>query len=45
MAVEYDQKKDMQAHAGTYDFFKKLMKRGTILAGIAAVFVVWLIAH
>lgn len=45
MAVEYDQQKDMQAHAGTYDFFIKLMKRGTVLAAIATVFVVWLIAH
>ena len=45
MAVEYDQQKDMQAHAGTYGFFLKMMKRGTIAAAIVAIFVVWLIAH
>ena len=43
MAAEIDQQKEFQAHAGTYEFFKKLMGRGTIIAFLATAIVVWLI--
>jgi len=43
MAAEIDHQKEYQAHAGTYEFFKKLMGRGTIASIIVTVIVVWLI--
>ena len=43
MAAEIDHQKEYQAHAGTYDFFIKLMSRGTIASIIATIIVIWLI--
>jgi Bacterial aa3 type cytochrome c oxidase subunit IV len=45
MAAEIDQQKQMQAHEGTYSFFIKLMKRGTIISLIVALIVIWLISR
>lgn len=43
MAAEIDHSKEMRTHEGTYDFFKGLMKWGTLLAAIITVIVVMLI--
>lgn len=43
MAGEIDHQKEMQAHAGTYDFFIKLMTRSTIIAVVVTAIVIWLI--
>jgi len=43
MAGEIDHQKEFQAHAGTYDFFIKLMMRSTIIAVVATAIVIWLI--
>jgi hypothetical protein len=43
MAGEIDHRKELEAHAGTYDFFTKLMARSTIIAIVATAIVIWLI--
>lgn len=43
MAGEIDHQKQFEAHAGTYDFFTKLMTRSTIIAVVATAIVIWLI--
>ncbi len=43
MAAEIDHQKEFEAHAGTYEFFKKLMGRSTLIALVATAVVVWLI--
>jgi hypothetical protein len=43
MAGEIDHQKELQAHAGTYDFFIKMMTRSTIAAVVATAIVIWLI--
>ena len=43
MAAEIDHQKEMTAHTGTYDFFIKLMTRGTIIAVLVTALVIFLI--
>lgn len=43
MAGDIDHQEQFEAHAGTYDFFTKLMTRSTIIAVVATAIVIWLI--